>query len=380
VKERIKKTLTDNGFDDDRADKIVATIRAKCCGGAEPTEAMMRHVTADDMIAKGIAPAAARIVAAMSRGDKPKKLKEENRETLDTAVLLAAHIAGGPAWITDEVLVRSTPKGARLPIASVFLGDDGRIFEAETVQWIDWIRAGVPLGDGMPIGGKHRRPVLLGSEKPAVRHLRDPFGLGPDVPLTMPGLTSVCGASFDGISDAKGDDGIPYVERAVSFLALVMRDEQPSPIGQRNAVQVAHDGIEALRKAYPLAAKAWDAGERPRATIVVPGVADPFVSAPGGEPAGSVGWAPTDDEILNAVITAGLTRDVLLLGIDLRLVATLPTANSPAAQMRRDYFSLKGVTLLNGSKPLVKWLTNAANGAGYRAEADVFRRALAALG
>lgn len=88
------------------------------------------------------------------------------------------------------------------------------------------------------------------------------------------------------------------------------------------------------------------------------------------------------DEILKvhaAVVSAQLvgSRDALLVGIDGRLVAGLPSAATPSDQILRDLDTLNSASVLaDGSMPLATWLANAVAQAGPRKEGAIFRAAL----
>jgi hypothetical protein len=87
-------------------------------------------------------------------------------------------------------------------------------------------------------------------------------------------------------------------------------------------------------------------------------------------------------EVHAAVVRAGLahSREVLLLGIDPHLVASLPSAPNPAAQILSDLSALNEIgQLTDGTIPLQIWLMNAEALTGPRREGEVFRRALAAI-
>ncbi|WP_437968944.1 Clp protease N-terminal domain-containing protein [Sorangium sp. So ce260] len=84
-------------------------------------------------------------------------------------------------------------------------------------------------------------------------------------------------------------------------------------------------------------------------------------------------------ELRSAVISAGLTesRRALLAGISPELVASLPDAAAPGAQVLTDLDALRTTgALADGSVPLATWLQNAVALSGPREEAAVFRRAL----
>ncbi|WP_437815467.1 hypothetical protein [Sorangium sp. So ce1078] len=92
-------------------------------------------------------------------------------------------------------------------------------------------------------------------------------------------------------------------------------------------------------------------------------------------------------ELRSAVISAGLTesRRALLAGISAELVASLPDAAAPGAQVLTDLSALRTTgALADGSVPLATWLQNAVALSGPREEAAVLtpynhRKAPAAL-
>ncbi len=88
-------------------------------------------------------------------------------------------------------------------------------------------------------------------------------------------------------------------------------------------------------------------------------------------------------ELHVAAIHAGLvnSRGALLAGIHPSLIAGFPTAPAPSSQLLEDLTVLNQIERLSdGTVPLSIWLKNALLLAGPRVEAEVFKRALAALG
>lgn len=252
---------------------------AKDCGVQKPSAVMLASYDAAALLALGVARPLANAwgqLFAPVAAAKTTALKEKHRATIDTAILLAEHIKGGTLWVTQELLERATRPTSGLSSPCLFLRDGGGVYEAESVQWIEWLRKGVPLGDGMDIDGKFRKPVRIGEEKAPEKFMRDPFGSGP---LTMPGLMSVCGASLEGVD---GD--------AVSFLVLVHQHEQLTPAEQRKACALAKGGLDGLLKEYPLAKRKWDGGARPEPMVGREQSRNPPVA--GGGDAPIVGRAP----------------------------------------------------------------------------------------
>lgn len=77
-----------------------------------------------------------------------------------------------------------------------------------------------------------------------------------------------------------------------------------------------------------------------------------------------------------AAINVGFSRNALLEGIDLGVVASLPHAGSPSAQILTDLHTLNRLTQLrDGSDPMMVWLANAEHLSGPRMEASTFRDA-----
>ena len=365
------------GVGQDRAEKFYALFLSAMCGGIEPEAGDV--FSREDIAAAfpGNVPARNALTAALcveqKEAPKPATLKEKHRATLDTAILLAEMLKGGALWVTEELLDRATRRNAGLSSPCLFLKDGGGVYEAESAQWIEWIRKGVPLGDGMDIDGKFRKPVRIGEERPAEKFTRDPFGSGP---LTMPGMMSVCGASLEGVA-----------EDAVSFLVLVCQHEQLSPAEQRKACALAKGGLAGLFAEYPLAKRKWDGGSRPEPTVGPEQSRNPPPA--GGDVAVSVGRTPPVgparldlNTIHRALVDSGLTssRDALLAGIPRAFVSSLTTVPSAAAQALIDLGALQNAGMLrDGSRPLVTYLQAAVALAGPRREAQVFRDALRAL-
>lgn len=78
----------------------------------------------------------------------------------------------------------------------------------------------------------------------------------------------------------------------------------------------------------------------------------------------------------DAIMTAGLMnqRNVLLAGVPRGIVAGLPKADTPAAQVLSDLYELSDIGVVaDGAYPLIIWLQNAAQLAGPRVESLVFR-------
>lgn len=375
--EAIKKT---GELPPDLAEKVYELFRDKAYG-YDPSESQVAQLTEADLAGlpagnrRTLWTAILSLRPTTAGPAKPAALKEKHAETADTSALLASYLTDGPRWVADALRRRATPPGAGGDVPCLFLDDAGKVMETESVQWIDWIRRGVPLGEYMNIGGKDRRPVRIGAEKPEVKHLRDPFAVGLR-PLTMPGLMSECLASFEPIPENDRAD-------AVRFLILVKTTENPSPIEQRRAIETAAKGLPALHEAYPKAKRAWDNGGRPY-PYVTPGDGVPFGEPVAPTTAPRIGrdveptvLAPSDNEIIDAVISAGLERRALLAGLPVGFTASLHTAGSPAAQHRQDYYEIKRVgRLRNGPEALSVYLTNAEREAAGRVEADVFRRAI----
>lgn len=89
------------------------------------------------------------------------------------------------------------------------------------------------------------------------------------------------------------------------------------------------------------------------------------------------------ERVYAAILSAGLAsrRNSLIIGIDKQFVASIPTADILSAQVAQDLSNMDGVTLQDGSRPLLIYLSNALRFAdGRAAESAVFREALAALG
>lgn len=383
MKEQTIAKMVKAGVGQDRAEKFYALFVARMCGGIEPEAG---DTFAREDIARKFDdnhPARDKLTAALcgeqKEAPKPTALKEKHRGTLDTAVLLAEMIKGGALWVTEELLDRATRKNAGLSSPCLFLKDGGGVYEAESAQWIEWIRKGVPLGDGMDIDDKFRKPVRIGEERPAEKFTRDPFGSGP---LTMPGMMSVCGASLEGVAG-----------EAVSFLVLVCQHEQLSPAEQRKACVLAKGGLAGLLAEYPLAKRKWDGGSRPEPTVGAEQTRNPPVA--GGDVAVSVGRTPPPagtatrparldlNTIHRALVDSGLTgsRGALLAGIPRAFASSLTIVPNENAQALVDLGALQGAgTLRDGSRPLVTYLRAAAALAGPRREAAVFRDALRDMG
>ena len=290
-KEKIKALAERVG--QSRAERFWALFVERLCDGIEPE---VGDTFKREDIEKRFEnnPVARDAFVAVFCGDqketpKPTALKEKHRETLDTAVLFAEYLKGScPAWITAELIDRS--KGQ----ACLFLRDDNKPYEEESVKWIDWIRSGMPLAEGMKIDRKYRKPVRIGDEKPAQRLPVDPFPVGMRgiAPLTMPDYQSRCGASL-AIKNDKGET-VCVAGDVLSFLRLVDKYESPSQREQRDACEMAKvGGMEALKKTWPKASNAWDVGERPESAVPAVPFAEPPASttAPrGGDvaPAGAV--------------------------------------------------------------------------------------------
>lgn len=313
MRDQAIKTLTEKTGDAATAVSLWEMLVKKAYGGAEPTEKMFGELTRDETLAElplGVRKALACLWpeppatgGEVSSPPTDEKLKLKHVKTTDTAPLLKAYLKGSPPdWITAELLSRSTRKGQRAPSPCLFLKDGGGVYEAESIQWIEWIRAGAPLGDGMEIDGKFRRPVLIGAEKPEQTFPRDPFpskGARGAQALTMPGFMSACGASLE------VEPGKPVAPEVISFLVLVREREDPSVREQVDACARARTGgLPALITAHPLAKRAWDGGDRPDPTVSAEPepepAAGPFVeptatpTAPrGGEVVRPDGWIPT---------------------------------------------------------------------------------------
>ncbi len=383
VKEQTIAKMVRAGVGQDRAEKFYALFLSAMCGGIEPEAG--DTFTREDIAAAfpGNVPARNALTAALcgeqKEAPKPTALKEKHRATLDTAVLLAEMIKGGALWVTEELLERATRKNAGLSSPCLFLKDGGGVYEAESAQWIEWIRKGVPLGDGMDIDGKFRKPVRIGEERPAEKFTRDPFGSGP---LTMPGTMSVCGASLEGVAG-----------EAVSFLVLVCQHEQLSPAEQRKACALAKGGLAGLLAEYPLAKRKWDGGSRPEPTVGAEQIRNPPVA--GGDVAVSVGRTPPPagtatrparldlNTIHRALVDSGLTgsRGALLAGVHRSFAASIRKTGDDLSQALVDLGALEQAGVLNdGSRPLVTYLRAAVALSGERREAAVFRDALRDMG
>lgn len=86
--------------------------------------------------------------------------------------------------------------------------------------------------------------------------------------------------------------------------------------------------------------------------------------------------APPDPcDIHAAILSAGIARETLLIGIDRRLTAGFPVMNNPSATILSDLHELRRI----GGNAWRTWLQNAEQHAGPRVESAVFRRALTAL-
>lgn len=89
------------------------------------------------------------------------------------------------------------------------------------------------------------------------------------------------------------------------------------------------------------------------------------------------------NEVAAAIINGGLARSrgALLAGLPPDVVAGLSDAGSPSEQVYQDLGALQNMgQILDGSRPLAKYLRSAAMLAGPRREAQVFRDALRGLG
>jgi hypothetical protein len=85
-------------------------------------------------------------------------------------------------------------------------------------------------------------------------------------------------------------------------------------------------------------------------------------------------------ELHSATIQLGLERHMLLGGIPVGFVASLPVLNNRAAQLLVDLHELNRTkSLVDGSVPLLMWLANAASLTAIRNEGAVFERALSML-
>lgn len=86
------------------------------------------------------------------------------------------------------------------------------------------------------------------------------------------------------------------------------------------------------------------------------------------------------EDLLYAAIQAGLDRKALLGGMPPGFTASLPLADTPAAQILGDLHVLNRTdALTDGSVPLVTWLRNATTLTTFRPEGAVFMRALQML-
>lgn len=82
-------------------------------------------------------------------------------------------------------------------------------------------------------------------------------------------------------------------------------------------------------------------------------------------------------ELHDAVVAAGLGREVLLAGLDRRLTAGFRRASSPGGQVWEDLAALNDIPALgDGSVPLRSWLETAKQLAAPRSQAAVFQKAL----
>src|SRR5262245_21191019 len=85
-------------------------------------------------------------------------------------------------------------------------------------------------------------------------------------------------------------------------------------------------------------------------------------------------------EIFAAVVSADMDRGALLGALDRALVASIPVASSPAAQILTDLQELDRMgTLPDGSIPLRVCLETGIALLGPRREAEVFRRGVRAI-
>lgn len=372
MKDQIKKALTDKQFPDAIADRVVAILRDKCCMGADPTAGMLAHVTKDDMVAAGIAPAAAGVIETLLRAPKgPKKYKSGRSYS---AAEYAEHYERDPenAALVADITRATTVDGKPRP----WVIAPGKFRPEQSAQYIAWHMAEDPAPAVIMVDGQPVAPVMPGEERKKDERL---YYVDPFTPDALEGFLDVEMASPRTRASFKG-----YSDEALSAMQSLWRRElrnEGSLALRRLADEMRGKGPAEILGGETLAA--WNANpkRRPdpkRAKVRV----DPFVE-PTPVAAPSVGAASTakfDVHAAHAAIiqaSAAGNRDHFLGGLPAGMVASLPRASTPATQVLSDLATLAQMSLADGTRPEQVYIENAIHLIAPRREADVLRAMLA---
>ncbi len=248
---QIKKALTDKGYTDAQAEAEIAILRDKVCR-AEPTAAMLAGTTADDMIAAGVAPAAARAIGAMLAGPKVDKGKRYKPGRTYTAIEFAEHYERDAENVDLVADITRATDGKRWVIAPA-----GKFNAAESARYIQWhmdedVAPATVLVNGAPIA-----PVMPGEERKKAAKLYhvDPFTAGAFLDVTM--TSERTKASFVGYTDEALSAMAFLYERelrgegalALRKFADEMRGKEPADILGTGETRAAWDANPKTRPA-----------------------------------------------------------------------------------------------------------------------------------
>lgn len=353
------------------------------CDGEEPTEKGL-SLLKDEQIERAMKPLAAAAILGAIRGprvDKPKRYKSGRATTAAEYAAAYEREPTNPDLLAD--IARVTADESRLPRSWV-IAPAGKFNATESARYLQWHMNGddappVVMVDGAPVA-----PVLPGEERKTEERLYyvDPFD--PDAFLDVDMGSARTGAGFRGYVRNEGqadEDASPL--SAMQFLWSRRLRQEGNLALNRLANEMRGKGPADILNPFPAVLAEWNANPKSRpAAKRAKARVDPFVE-PTPVAAPSVGVASAakfDVHAAHAAIiqaSAAGNRDHFLGGLPAGMVASLPRASTPAAQVLSDLATLAQMNLANGTRPEQVYIENAIHLIAPRREADVLRAMLA---
>lgn len=340
-------------------------IKADC--GAEPTPAMLAAYDTESLLAIGVVRPLAKAWGGLfvpNGAPRGRKFKADNPRRYTAADLVTFIVADPKQDGLRAEYMRRTGGAAALFYV------DGKIAEAESADRIQRLFDRDPVAPFVTIGGKRVEPTGY-PEDAAKTDREDPYQRG--AALGQPGDVSArLGVSLDGIEHE--------TRQAIACAAAFDLSDASRRDLQADAAMAKGKTAAEYLGAHPIASLKWEAWPKPALILTRETPRNPTAAVEvSGTLRGNID-APTTADVCAAIISAGLSREALMAGIDRQYVASLRTLPSMASQTHCDVNDLaRAGQLADGSNPWQQYLANAAQLTATR-EVAVFRAALATVG
>lgn len=373
-----------------------AKIKTGLCDGREPTEDALRHLDASDLKGAGVTVVFAKAWAKLFSGamDDDTVFVAANASKYK-GVHLATFYAANTNDAALNLEIDNRAKDGEWVIAI-----EGKVYPEQSGQFLDWLTAGDEPPRAIKVDGKKVTPVKRGAERVGKKHREDPSTGGQRLPVDN--ISKFTRVDFTDVSH----ECCQLYRVALSYElrnagTISRREMARSMVGKRpdDFAEIMPDAFEAYETqreqgtlpslllseetppANPPVQYRDGRPPHPRENYDRSG-GPPFPPA-GGEreiPTGPKVYLPTDaqlNEVYHAIVTMGMHRDGLTIGIDGETIYSVPTMTDSATQIRKDLFTFRDMGMLTtGKVPIHQYIENAARFAGLRPLARVLTAAL----